>query len=164
MPTELPADTTPVENAATDAAPTGPTFADLGLVDVLVDRLAALGYETPTPIQARTIFGMTEPPVPTNRIAAANAIPSATMSRSALVIRRASRRWLTISGTLLEAPQFVGLLLPKMINYRLKAVGCIWAGSEEQEFGKVLADQVRTRELFVARSVARRRNRMERSA
>jgi ATP-dependent RNA helicase DeaD len=32
-----------------------PTFADLGLVDVLVDRLSALGYETPTPIQARAI-------------------------------------------------------------------------------------------------------------
>ncbi|MEV7398575.1 DEAD/DEAH box helicase [Aeromicrobium sp. NPDC092404] len=32
-----------------------PTFADLGLVDTLVDRLAALGYETPTPIQARAI-------------------------------------------------------------------------------------------------------------
>lgn len=31
------------------------SFADLGLVDVLVDRLSALGYETPTPIQARAI-------------------------------------------------------------------------------------------------------------
>jgi ATP-dependent RNA helicase DeaD len=45
MTTELPDDT---------AAPT-PTFADLGLIDVLVDRLAALGYETPTPIQSRAI-------------------------------------------------------------------------------------------------------------
>ncbi|KAA1379832.1 DEAD/DEAH box helicase [Aeromicrobium fastidiosum] len=32
-----------------------PTFADLGLLDVLVDRLSSLGYETPTPIQARAI-------------------------------------------------------------------------------------------------------------
>jgi ATP-dependent RNA helicase DeaD len=32
-----------------------PTFSDLGLVDALVDRLASLGYETPTPIQARAI-------------------------------------------------------------------------------------------------------------
>ncbi len=32
-----------------------PTFADLGLEDVLVDRLSSLGYETPTPIQARAI-------------------------------------------------------------------------------------------------------------
>lgn len=34
---------------------TSPTFADLGLIEVLVDRLASLGYETPTPIQARAI-------------------------------------------------------------------------------------------------------------
>ncbi|MEJ7635967.1 DEAD/DEAH box helicase [Aeromicrobium sp.] len=32
-----------------------PTFADLGLVDTLVDRLSSLGYETPTPIQSRAI-------------------------------------------------------------------------------------------------------------
>lgn len=32
-----------------------PTFADLGLVDTLVNRLSSLGYETPTPIQARAI-------------------------------------------------------------------------------------------------------------
>ena len=38
----------------TDEAPT-PTFADLGLLDELVGRLAQLGYETPTPIQARAI-------------------------------------------------------------------------------------------------------------
>jgi ATP-dependent RNA helicase DeaD len=40
-----------------DAAPSEATatFADLGLVDVLVDRLSSLGYETPTPIQARAI-------------------------------------------------------------------------------------------------------------
>jgi ATP-dependent RNA helicase DeaD len=49
MSTELPADTTTADTA------TVPTFADLGLVDVLVDRLSALGYETPTPIQARAI-------------------------------------------------------------------------------------------------------------
>jgi ATP-dependent RNA helicase DeaD len=47
----------PVDAAVPAAEPTAadPTFADLGLVDVLVDRLAALGYETPTPIQARAI-------------------------------------------------------------------------------------------------------------
>ena len=39
----------------TDTPVEMPTFADLGLVDTLVDRLAALGYETPTPIQARAI-------------------------------------------------------------------------------------------------------------
>jgi ATP-dependent RNA helicase DeaD len=32
-----------------------PTFGELGLSDQLVSRLAALGYETPTPIQARAI-------------------------------------------------------------------------------------------------------------
>ncbi|MET1037345.1 MAG: DEAD/DEAH box helicase, partial [Aeromicrobium sp.] len=54
MTTELP-DTTATENpAAQDAAPIV-TFADLGLIDVLVDRLASLGYETPTPIQERAI-------------------------------------------------------------------------------------------------------------
>ncbi|KQX71710.1 MULTISPECIES: DEAD/DEAH box helicase [Aeromicrobium] len=47
MTTEIPTDAT--------TADATPTFADLGLVDVLVDRLSALGYETPTPIQARAI-------------------------------------------------------------------------------------------------------------
>ncbi|QGG40368.1 DEAD/DEAH box helicase [Aeromicrobium yanjiei] len=32
-----------------------PTFADLGLIDTLVERLGSLGYETPTPIQSRAI-------------------------------------------------------------------------------------------------------------
>jgi ATP-dependent RNA helicase DeaD len=44
---------TPVETPAPLETP--PTFADLGLADVLVRRLAELGYETPTPIQARSI-------------------------------------------------------------------------------------------------------------
>ncbi|MET0928140.1 MAG: DEAD/DEAH box helicase [Aeromicrobium sp.] len=44
-----------VENTAADDVVAGPTFADLGLIDVLVDRLASLGYETPTPIQERAI-------------------------------------------------------------------------------------------------------------
>jgi ATP-dependent RNA helicase DeaD len=35
--------------------PTDPTFAQLGLRDSLVATLTALGYEAPTPIQARTI-------------------------------------------------------------------------------------------------------------
>lgn len=39
----------------TDTPVETPTFSDLGLVDTLVDRLASLGYETPTPIQARAI-------------------------------------------------------------------------------------------------------------
>jgi ATP-dependent RNA helicase DeaD len=39
----------------TTETPVEPTFADLGLVDTLVDQLASLGYETPTPIQARAI-------------------------------------------------------------------------------------------------------------
>ncbi|MBD8606745.1 DEAD/DEAH box helicase [Aeromicrobium sp. CFBP 8757] len=47
MTTEIPTDATTADST--------PTFADLGLVDVLVDRLSALGYETPTPIQARAI-------------------------------------------------------------------------------------------------------------
>jgi ATP-dependent RNA helicase DeaD len=50
MTTDMPADTTPAESIAPVVS-----FADLGLVDVLVDRLAALGYETPTPIQERAI-------------------------------------------------------------------------------------------------------------
>ncbi|MGA8988769.1 DEAD/DEAH box helicase [Aeromicrobium sp.] len=37
-----------------ETAPT-PTFADLGLAESLVSRLLSLGYETPTPIQARAI-------------------------------------------------------------------------------------------------------------
>jgi len=32
-----------------------PTFADLGLSTKILDTLAQLGYEAPTPIQARTI-------------------------------------------------------------------------------------------------------------
>nr|MCW2727703.1 ATP-dependent helicase [Aeromicrobium sp.] len=39
----------------TTEAPDMPTFADLGLAETLVSRLASLGYETPTPIQARAI-------------------------------------------------------------------------------------------------------------
>lgn len=39
----------------TTETPVEPTFADLGLIDKLVDRLSSLGYETPTPIQARAI-------------------------------------------------------------------------------------------------------------
>jgi ATP-dependent RNA helicase DeaD len=44
----------------TETSPETPTFADLGLIDVLVERLSALGYETPTPIQARAIPTMLE--------------------------------------------------------------------------------------------------------
>ncbi|MCW2770996.1 MAG: ATP-dependent helicase, partial [Aeromicrobium sp.] len=40
--------------------PPTPNFADLGLIDVLVERLSSLGYETPTPIQARAIPTMLE--------------------------------------------------------------------------------------------------------
>jgi ATP-dependent RNA helicase DeaD len=40
--------------------PAVPNFADLGLIDVLVERLSSLGYETPTPIQARAIPTMLE--------------------------------------------------------------------------------------------------------
>src|SRR5437764_8977855 len=38
-----------------DVPMSDPTFASLGLRDALVQTLAGLGYEAPTPIQARTI-------------------------------------------------------------------------------------------------------------
>ncbi|MCW2829907.1 MAG: ATP-dependent helicase [Aeromicrobium sp.] len=41
--------------ASAPPIPASPTFADLGLVDTLVSRLATLGYETPTPIQIGAI-------------------------------------------------------------------------------------------------------------
>ena len=39
---------------------TSPTFAELGLIPAIVDVLADLGYETPTPIQARAVPALLE--------------------------------------------------------------------------------------------------------
>ncbi len=47
--------TSPMEEVAASSAPTGPTFADLNLPEPLMKALEAVGYEVPSPIQARTI-------------------------------------------------------------------------------------------------------------
>ncbi|MCB9779263.1 MAG: DEAD/DEAH box helicase [Alphaproteobacteria bacterium] len=48
-----PAEATP--EGGSDGDPQGPTFADLGLHPTLVEAVAALGYDEPTPIQAQAI-------------------------------------------------------------------------------------------------------------
>ena len=50
--------------------------------------VSSISGAAPVPIHARTILGITEPPVPTNMITAAKAMPSATTSRSAFASRR----------------------------------------------------------------------------
>jgi superfamily II DNA/RNA helicase len=54
----LPADAAAVDAASADAAaaaPTGPTFASLGLSPEIVSALTAAGYSAPTPVQQRAI-------------------------------------------------------------------------------------------------------------
>jgi ATP-dependent RNA helicase DeaD len=47
--------TSSTEEVADSSAPIGPTFADLDLPEPLMKALQAVGYEVPSPIQARTI-------------------------------------------------------------------------------------------------------------
>ncbi|GAA1825259.1 DEAD/DEAH box helicase [Nesterenkonia flava] len=53
--TETAVDTTTAENTAAETAPEGPRFAELGLDDRVLAAIEAMGYETPSPIQAQTI-------------------------------------------------------------------------------------------------------------
>ncbi|MGN6649480.1 DEAD/DEAH box helicase [Trinickia sp.] len=58
QPDAAPADTAPAAAAALDAAtdaPSGPTFASLGLSPEIVSALTAAGYAAPTPVQQRAI-------------------------------------------------------------------------------------------------------------
>ncbi|HYI24616.1 MAG TPA: DEAD/DEAH box helicase [Thermomicrobiales bacterium] len=51
-------DETPIETESESVVvtePSGPTFADFGLSEALLESVAAVGYEVPTPIQERTI-------------------------------------------------------------------------------------------------------------
>lgn len=52
---DAPAETAADDAAPSDEAPSGPTFADLGLHPELLAALTKLGYEEPTPIQRESI-------------------------------------------------------------------------------------------------------------
>ncbi len=55
VPDDLDEDSASDEDESDDESPISPTFADLGLPDELLQAVTAMGFETPTPIQAEAI-------------------------------------------------------------------------------------------------------------